>query len=225
MPGDYTLPPVVTPAVPAARGCGLTLDLAHRRSRRSVKRSGVRVRLSVRTRCRLDLRLRARRAFGPGRELTLLPGARRTVRMRLGAEARRALRGASPSASSPPPVIARSYVKRRSASAVSLLAMLTRILSATVAAAVLVTPPASARPELHGGGKFVEPVQVAAPPGDERLFIVEQPGPIRVLSADGTLAARPFLDITDELVTGAERGLLGLAFAPDYATTAGSSST
>ena len=62
-------------------------------------------------------------------------------------------------------------------------------------------------------------MQVAAPPGDPRLFVVEQAGRIQVLSAGGTIAARPFLDVSAETLSGGERGLLGLAFAPDYATT------
>jgi glucose/arabinose dehydrogenase len=54
-------------------------------------------------------------------------------------------------------------------------------------------------------------------PGDEsgRLFIVEQPGRIRVLEGHALLPA-PFLDITKQVLSGGERGLLGLAFHPDY---------
>lgn len=56
--------------------------------------------------------------------------------------------------------------------------------------------------------------------GDEsgRLFIVEKGGTLRIYNA-GELAATPFLDITDRVnSSGNEQGLLGLAFAPDYAT-------
>lgn len=65
------------------------------------------------------------------------------------------------------------------------------------------------------------PVFVAAPAGDpDRLFIVEQDGLIRLLK-NGTLQPLPFLDI-DALVPDVsffdERGLLGLAFHPDYAS-------
>ncbi len=57
--------------------------------------------------------------------------------------------------------------------------------------------------------------------GDDRLFVLEKRGRIRIISGT-TLLASPFLDI-DTLVTGGtsandERGLLGLAFHPDYAT-------
>lgn len=61
------------------------------------------------------------------------------------------------------------------------------------------------------------PVFVAAPAGDARLFIVERGGRIRVVQ-DGTLLPTPFLDLSDEVSTfGNERGMLGLAFHPDFA--------
>ena len=54
--------------------------------------------------------------------------------------------------------------------------------------------------------------------GSGRLFVVEKPGVIRIL-ADGVLVDTPFLDIRDAVNDGgSEQGLLGLAFAPDYAT-------
>ncbi|HUF14103.1 MAG TPA: PQQ-dependent sugar dehydrogenase [Longimicrobiales bacterium] len=59
------------------------------------------------------------------------------------------------------------------------------------------------------------PVHVAAPPGDARLFIVEQIGRIRVVR-DGQLLEQPFLDITDRVGAGGERGLLSVAFHPRY---------
>ncbi len=52
--------------------------------------------------------------------------------------------------------------------------------------------------------------------GSGRLFLVEQPGRVRVL-VDGAEADLPFLDITARVRSGGERGLLSLAFAPDYA--------
>lgn len=51
--------------------------------------------------------------------------------------------------------------------------------------------------------------------GSKRLFIVEQPGRIRLLE-EGTVHPTPFLDITPQVLSGGERGLLGLAFHPDY---------
>ena len=54
--------------------------------------------------------------------------------------------------------------------------------------------------------------------GDDRLFVVEKRGVIRIMDTTGQVMADPFLDI-DLLVnsTSSERGLLGLAFHPDYA--------
>ncbi len=52
---------------------------------------------------------------------------------------------------------------------------------------------------------------------DGRLFIVEQSGRIKILNADGTTNAIPFLNISSIISTGGERGLLGLAFHPEYA--------
>ena len=59
------------------------------------------------------------------------------------------------------------------------------------------------------------PVYVTAPAGDPRLFVVEQPGRIRVIR-DGQLLPQPFLDLSDRVGFGGERGLLGLAFHPAY---------
>jgi glucose/arabinose dehydrogenase len=61
------------------------------------------------------------------------------------------------------------------------------------------------------------PVFLTAPTGDARLFIVERPGRIRIVQ-NGTLLAAPFLDIRDRTTTDGERGLLSLAFHPQYAT-------
>lgn len=56
---------------------------------------------------------------------------------------------------------------------------------------------------------------VNAGDGSGRLFVAEQGGEIRVIR-DGKLASIPFLDIADEITSGGERGLLGVAFAPGY---------
>ena len=60
-----------------------------------------------------------------------------------------------------------------------------------------------------------------APDGSGRLFVVDQAGLIRVISPDGNLLARPFLDVRSRMVNLMagfdERGLLGLAFHPQYA--------
>ena len=63
------------------------------------------------------------------------------------------------------------------------------------------------------------PVGVLAPRGDtERLFVVEQAGRIQILDvATGAKRPEAFLDIHLRVRSGGERGLLGLAFHPDYA--------
>ncbi len=55
--------------------------------------------------------------------------------------------------------------------------------------------------------------------GNGRVFIVEQTGFIRILD-NGSLLGTPFLDISSGfgLITSGERGLLGLAFHPDYSS-------
>lgn len=53
--------------------------------------------------------------------------------------------------------------------------------------------------------------------GDERLFVVEQKGTIRIVMRDGTLLSSPFLDIEGQVCSSNQGGLLGLAFHPDYA--------
>jgi glucose/arabinose dehydrogenase len=52
--------------------------------------------------------------------------------------------------------------------------------------------------------------------GSGRLYIVEQAGKIRTIER-GKLLPEPFLDLADRVRSGGERGLLGLAFHPDYA--------
>ncbi|MED5597407.1 PQQ-dependent sugar dehydrogenase [Janthinobacterium sp. P210006] len=61
------------------------------------------------------------------------------------------------------------------------------------------------------------PIFLTAPSGDSRLFILERPGRIRVLQ-NGNLLATPFLDIGTLTSTSGERGLLSLAFHPQYAS-------
>ena len=52
---------------------------------------------------------------------------------------------------------------------------------------------------------------------DDRLFVVQQRGLIRIVDAEGAVSATPFLDLTGLVSqTGNERGLLDLAFHPEY---------
>lgn len=69
---------------------------------------------------------------------------------------------------------------------------------------------------------FTMPVALASPAdGTGRLFVADLPGVIRVIDAGGLLLDEPFLDITDRVVKLRpgydERGLLGLAFHPEFA--------
>ncbi|MDG4945363.1 PQQ-dependent sugar dehydrogenase [Weeksellaceae bacterium KMM 9713] len=52
--------------------------------------------------------------------------------------------------------------------------------------------------------------------GDERLFICEQAGKIKIYNADGQMESQVFLDISSLTQAQGERGLLGLAFSPNY---------
>ena len=65
---------------------------------------------------------------------------------------------------------------------------------------------------------FSQPLYLTNPgDGSNRLFVVEQGGTIRVFENDASTSnTTVFLDISDRLVSGGERGLLGLAFHPDY---------
>jgi hypothetical protein len=62
------------------------------------------------------------------------------------------------------------------------------------------------------------PLDLQSVPSDaERMYVVEQVGRIRVVRS-GQLQVSPFLDIASRLSFGGERGLLGLAFHPQFAT-------
>ena len=65
---------------------------------------------------------------------------------------------------------------------------------------------------------FDHALLITAPAGDDRLFVVEQTGRIRILRPNGSVDATPFLDISSLVSGGGEQGLLGLAFHPRYAT-------
>jgi len=54
--------------------------------------------------------------------------------------------------------------------------------------------------------------------GDNRLFAVERGGLIKIINPDGSVNGTPFLDIDTKVLSGGERGLLGLAFHPQYQT-------
>ncbi len=60
-----------------------------------------------------------------------------------------------------------------------------------------------------------QPLYLTAPPDDERLFVVEKTGRIRIVK-DGALLATPFLDLSGSVSNGSEQGLLGMTFHPEY---------
>ena len=99
----------------------------------------------------------------------------------------------------------------------------TRVLRrGTILAAVLalVTQAAQAqqlRSVVYATG-FSQPVAFVQDPSNVAIqYVVEQAGRIRVIS-NGVVQSAPFLNLTGVVLSGGERGLLGLAFAPDYAS-------
>jgi glucose/arabinose dehydrogenase len=85
-------------------------------------------------------------------------------------------------------------------------------------------PPANVTPGLQlVADSLISPVAFAeAPDNSKRLFIVDEIGKIWIVGADGKKLTTPFIDITSKMVTldpsYDERGLLGLAFHPDFKT-------
>ncbi|GAB3684416.1 PQQ-dependent sugar dehydrogenase [Actinocorallia lasiicapitis] len=59
-----------------------------------------------------------------------------------------------------------------------------------------------------------QPVGLAVRKGDPTLYVIEQPGRVRTISG-GKAVQAPVLDLTGQVGSGGERGLLGIAFAPD----------
>lgn len=53
--------------------------------------------------------------------------------------------------------------------------------------------------------------------GDDRLFVVEQGGIIKIIDGSGATNPTPFLNISGQVSGGNEQGLLSVAFHPDYA--------
>lgn len=108
------------------------------------------------------------------------------------------------------------------------------VLAAVLAAALLAPGPSlAASPSSAPAGYVPGAVSIALEPfaegfdqpvflthdgsGSGLLYVVEQPGAVRVVSPDGSVAAEPFLDLRGRIAAGGEQGLLGLAFHPDYA--------
>jgi glucose/arabinose dehydrogenase len=78
-------------------------------------------------------------------------------------------------------------------------------------------PPSALNLELVASG-LNNPVYLTALPNDQqRLFVVEQVGRIRIIR-NGQLLATPFLDIRAKVSFGGEQGLFSVAFHPNYAS-------
>jgi glucose/arabinose dehydrogenase len=87
----------------------------------------------------------------------------------------------------------------------------------TTTAQATTTAPAEVGLKLTKIGDFARPVLVTAPLGDpSRIFVVEQAGVIRELD-DDVVQTKPFLDLSNDVVEVSERGMLSMAFPPDYA--------
>ena len=93
---------------------------------------------------------------------------------------------------------------------------------AAVFAAVTILSPITAEAQLRLqplASGFTQPIAVVQDPTDRSVyFVVEQRGRIRAVR-NGVIQVPDFLDLQTLISSGGERGLLGLAFAPDYATT------
>src|SRR3954451_14320876 len=93
-----------------------------------------------------------------------------------------------------------------------------RTTSVALLLALAAAAPAAAAPALVPVGTFDQPVYVASAADEShRLFVVQKAGVVRVIR-DGSVLPGPFLDISAAVRSSeAERGLLSIAFAPDYA--------
>jgi glucose/arabinose dehydrogenase len=91
------------------------------------------------------------------------------------------------------------------------------IVGALLALSLAVTAEAQLRVQAFASG-FTQPVAFVQDPTDRAVqFVVEQRGRIRALR-NGAIQSPDFLDLQSSISAGGERGLLGLAFAPDYAS-------
>jgi glucose/arabinose dehydrogenase len=115
---------------------------------------------------------------------------------------------------------ARSHPPRRPAPPAALV-VATLLVVAACGGSSPAGPNGSASPAPKVGfetvvGGLTAPLAIAnAHDGSNRLFVAEQGGRIRIVR-DGRLGAAPFLDVSGEITSGGERGLLGVAFHPRY---------
>src|SRR6266508_2392316 len=64
-------------------------------------------------------------------------------------------------------------------------------------------------------GEFDEPLYLTQPPGSPDLYVVEKGGRVKLVR-DGETAEQPFIDLSSEVTTGTEQGLLSIAFDPGF---------
>jgi glucose/arabinose dehydrogenase len=103
-----------------------------------------------------------------------------------------------------------------------LVAVVLTILTCGILAADLATAEVTVNLQMVADG-LTAPLNIVSPPdGTKRRFITEQIGVIKILMPDGTILDEPFLNIQHRVVPlhafFDERGLLGLAFHPDFKT-------
>ena len=91
------------------------------------------------------------------------------------------------------------------------------LILATLAGLFGVPAAAQLRSEVVVSGLTLPVGFVQDPTSADTQYVIEQGGRVRVLRG-GSLAADDFLDLSGAISSGGERGLLGLAFAPDYAS-------
>ena len=92
-----------------------------------------------------------------------------------------------------------------------------RLAGITLLLVLALAAPAAAAPSLVSLGTFSQPIWAGSPPGDKaRVFVAERAGRIRVIENGVTST---FMDISGTVLSNSsERGLLSLAFPPDYAS-------
>jgi hypothetical protein len=95
-----------------------------------------------------------------------------------------------------------------------------KLLGAAILALLILAAPAHAAPTLVKVGDFASPTYITSPPGDAaHLYVTEKAGTVRLL-INGAVQPQPFLDISADVMSDSEeRGLLSIAFPPDFATT------
>src|SRR6266480_2785714 len=97
----------------------------------------------------------------------------------------------------------------------AMIQVLTALLFVFGGGAFAAPPAVTLRPVASG---LTMPVEIAhAGDGSGRLFVVEQARAVKIIK-DGAVLATAFLDITAQVLSGGERGLLGLAFHPQFRT-------